>query len=323
MNFFDWKYYVEYYKLDIDNKEDAYKDWIINQRPNINRFYIFKDEIDYLFCIYYYNIKNNDENIIFNEIKDYIIDIIEIRSLFDININEKKRNFNDINKWQSYISYLNILTTNSTLNRNILGYPINTGISIFTVCMDRNENLKISLKNWLENEDVDEIIILDWNSKIPVSQTLNIQSNKINIITVKDIDTWILTKSFNLASKFTKYDKICKLDCDYVISREFFKEHKLKDNIFYSSNYNKCIDKISLSGFLYINRFNFMKINGYDERIITYGWDDDDIKNRLMINNIYEKQININLVDHIPHTDDDRTKNQNIIDTQISTYAKK
>ena len=67
MTFFDWKFYTEKYKLDINNKEKTYNDWLINNNRQINRFIIFKNKIDYQFCIYYYNIcsKSLKQNITF------------------------------------------------------------------------------------------------------------------------------------------------------------------------------------------------------------------------------------------------------------------
>lgn len=82
------------------------------------------------------------------------------------------------------------------------------GISICTVCMNRNHHLIESVPTWLKTE-VDEIVIVDWTSALPVKESLaellsKEDMKRIRIIRVENAHKWVLTVSFNLAIRAAK-----------------------------------------------------------------------------------------------------------------------
>lgn len=177
-------------------------------------------------------------------------------------------------------------------------------ISVVCCCMDRVKNLMTCIKSWIQFDEIKEIIIMDYGSEPPIK---NISQKDKRIVQYRyDAEYWHLTKAYNIAIQLAKYDIILKLDADYYLYKYFFKHHKLYPNI--------CIvgDKEydpSLNGFLMIYKKDFMYINGYNENIINYGYDDDDIKNRLKKNNIELHNINYEFIKHIDHGDDERKAN--------------
>ena len=148
-------------------------------------------------------------------------------------------------------------------NKNIVGEEIKKGISVYSACGNREENLSFAIKSWLKCEDIDEVIIVDWNSTIPVSVT----HPKITIVRVHDLKWKNSARALNLGARFTAYDKICKLDADYVISRDFFKTHDIKEGTFYAGNWENAKDENEkhVHGFLYTYRDDFFDLNGFSE----------------------------------------------------------
>ena len=108
------------------------------------------------------------------------------------------------------------LLKDSPMYRGIPGY------SIFSVCMNRNEHLETTLPSWLKAQP-NEIVIVDWGSKKPIKEIIEKYnaSRKIHLITITNVDQWILTRSFNLAAKMTHYDKLLKVDCDSILDENF------------------------------------------------------------------------------------------------------
>lgn len=192
---------------------------------------------------------------------------------------------------------------------------ISNGYSIFSVCMNRNNHLDQSLPTWL-SADPNEIVIVDWGSEPsikPIIDKYN-SSGKIKLITVNNVKKWVLSKSYNLAAQFTKYTNILKVDCDSLVNENFFTYHNLeKTNIFFAGDWKKARNENErhTNGIVYMKRSEFFKIGGYNEFIITYGYDDCDLYNRLEKNN-KRMLINLDCVSHIPHNNDDRIVNQTL-----------
>lgn len=193
---------------------------------------------------------------------------------------------------------------------------IKKGISIFSVCMNRNKNLLENIESWLTHPSVDEVVIVDWSSTTPVRETLKefVDHEKLIIVRVHYQREWILTVSFNLAARFTTRSTILKMDADNLLHRDFFQKHPLSEDtrIFYAGDYKKATVESEkyLNGLLWIHRKHFFMVNGYNENITTYGWDDDDIKNRLSEQGLEEKCIHYDTVSNKQHSDNDRLVHQ-------------
>ena len=182
---------------------------------------------------------------------------------------------------------------------NIIGKEISTGISVFTACMNRESNLLISLKSWLQFDEIDEIIIVDWSSNSP----LTLGHPKVKLIRVDDEDSWHLSRAYNLSFQFTSKNKICKLDSDYILKKNFFDEHVIEPQVFYTGNYRlaRNLNEENLNGFCYFFRDDFLKVNGYNENICTPGWEDCDLYERLENLGLKRRFANFDFIEHIEH----------------------
>ncbi len=202
---------------------------------------------------------------------------------------------------------------NSTLNP--LKKGISNGISLITAVKNRSKLLEEALQTWLSHDEIDEIIILDWSSDeslLPLVQKFNNQ--KIVLAEVKDQPKWILSYAYNLAASLTTKNKIFKVDSDIKILPDFFKKHSLGPGIFYTGNYElaRNPNEKHLNGTIFIYRNDFFKVNGYNEFITSYGWDDSELYERIQAQGIIRKDIDHDYLHHIEH--DKRTLHQNATD---------
>jgi len=181
--------------------------------------------------------------------------------------------------------------------------------SIFCAIMDRTSILQKTLPTWL-NTTVNEIILVDWG-QYNIKQYIP-KDNKIIIIEVPQKTKWNLSKSFNIGSQYTTKENILKLDVDVMLSSDFFEEHVLTDKIFYTGSWIKArnSNETHLNGIVYIKRNLFMKVNGYNENLNIYGYDDTDLYERLQsILDIKRLTLNLDKLYHIPHSDKKRLEN--------------
>ena len=106
--------------------------------------------------------------------------------------------------------------------------------------------------------------------------------------------------------------------------------HPLDDYIFYRGNWEhaKNNNQMQINGKMFCKYHNLIRVNGYNENITTYGWDDDDLYIRLS-SFLERKYINIKMFYFIEHDDSMRTTNTSlpkktsIVLNQIFAFHKK
>ncbi|MEI6434438.1 MAG: galactosyltransferase-related protein [Bacteroidota bacterium] len=189
-------------------------------------------------------------------------------------------------------------------NLNPFKRGIEHGISLFTAVKNRKDTLTEALKTWVSHDEIDEIIIVDWNSDeslIPIIQKY--QNGKIFLAVVKDQEKWILSHACNLAARLTTRSMLLKMDADVKIHKGFFDKHKLNPGIFYTGNWalGRDQNETHLNGVAFFYRDDFFKVNGYNEFIKSYGWDDSDLYLRLEQNNLKRIDFDLDSLHHIEH----------------------
>ncbi len=198
---------------------------------------------------------------------------------------------------------------------NPLSKEIKEGISVFTCCMNRNENLDRALATWVKVPQIDEIIILDWSSSDPVKPIADkYNDSRIIVARAEGQERWILSYAFNLAARLTTRKKVLKMDADVKISSDFFKQHDLKNGVFFTGNWKtaRTENDKHLNGIVYCRREDFFKINGYNEYITTYGWDDSDLYLRLEKSGLERCGFQEGTLHHLEHNHEERIGNQTI-----------
>lgn len=204
---------------------------------------------------------------------------------------------------------------------------VKQGVSLVAVCMGREDTVKTTVPAWLKVKDVDEIVIVDWSSDPPLEPTIRgiPGADAVKVIRVNGEHSWVLSRAYNLAMNATGYSHVIRTDCDYEVGEDFVAAHRslVEDDVavvgdtattqsereqrdgkrYYAGNYNlaRNENEVHLNGAVFIRRKDFLDIGGYDERIQTYGWDDEDLYNRLGDAGLQKMNISYDHVSHVQH----------------------
>ena len=192
-------------------------------------------------------------------------------------------------------------------------------VSIITACKNRKKPLSISVSSWIQFDEVDEVIITDWDSDESLTHLTKL-SKKVKIISVKNEPYFNQPQPLNLAASLVKSEYLLKLDCDHILNPywSFFDLHKIEEDIFISgcnSVSQKSMDAYFLYplwGMLYVKNQVFKELGGYNEDMGKYyAVEDDELCIRLMSYGLKPKSINVQRLTalHIPHTDKNRVEN--------------
>lgn len=184
-------------------------------------------------------------------------------------------------------------------------------VSIVAGCMNRTENLAKVLHTWLLPE-VLEIVIVDWGSHTSVSETLSyIDDPRIRVLQIVGVNRWLLSSAINFGVNHTTGQYILKLDCDNVLRKDFFQKHPIcsqdeqNPQIFYTGDWQSARNENEkhLNGVVFVGRSQLLAVGGYNEHIRSYGWDDTDLYDRLCKSGLQRKNIELDSVLHLPHSD--------------------
>jgi GT2 family glycosyltransferase len=191
-------------------------------------------------------------------------------------------------------------------------------VSIITACRNRVKPLSISISSWIQFDEVDEIIVTDWNSDEPIDHLTRL-SKKIKVIRVNNEPYFNQPQPLNLAASLVKSKYLLKLDNDHLLNPyfNFFDEYQIKDDSFVSgcNGGQRGMDAYFLYplwGLLYVNSEVFRKVGGYNENMGKYyAVEDDELSVRLIAYGLKPSSIDVQKFTalHIAHTDKDRVKN--------------
>lgn len=187
---------------------------------------------------------------------------------------------------------------------NPLSTEIREGISLFTAVKDRTESLEEALQTWLLQPMIEEIIILDWDSReslLPLVRKY--QDGRIFLAVARNQPKWILSYACNLAARLTSRSCILKMDADVKVLPGFFEKHTLQPGLFHCGNWRKHrnVNELHLNGIVFLRREDFFRVNGYNEYIKFYGWDDSDLYQRLEAAGMERRDFDFDTLYHIPH----------------------
>ena len=185
-------------------------------------------------------------------------------------------------------------------------------IGIAAVCMNREDNLIQSLPYWLES-GAQCIHILDWNSEKNIENLVRKKFNYIDNVKFYRVDNgspWILTHAFNIVLSSLQTDFIAKFDSDHICKKNIFEDLDLKKGSFYRFNFKD--NEVGTNG-AFISCVDILrKVNYFDERIVTYGWDESDLFDRVQEFCKVINFIDSSYISHLPHYKNKRTEYQNV-----------
>jgi hypothetical protein len=205
---------------------------------------------------------------------------------------------------------------------NLVDEDIEDGITMFVHLMNRNENVQKNLVNWL-GQKVNELILLDWSSTQPVAELPGIFDDpRVRVVRVEGQKSYIRTLAQNLATQMARNKRVLKLDSDVVFKGDFFANHPLSKGYFWVGNWMQGRDNNErhLHGETYYHVDDFFRVNGYDERIVAYGHDDTNLKDRMVLSGCERLVFSYNFLVHQHHDQALRSDNQTMIHPMVRIY---
>lgn len=163
-------------------------------------------------------------------------------------------------------------------DKNILGEARVKGNSIVTVSRDMNQELIKAVDSWLDVEECDEIIILDWSSSTPVSEVIKTRDPRVLIYRIEDEPRWIPSHAYNLAISLTSKTNIYKLSpLHRVANNKLIVNNPLTKDIYYTGVYNKENEyaKQTIDA-MFIRYRTLADMNFHNENILGAAWYDED-----------------------------------------------
>jgi hypothetical protein len=190
-------------------------------------------------------------------------------------------------------------------------------VTIATGSMNRLDHLCKALPTWLARPEADEILIVDWGSEPLLAESLmSFQDRRLRIARVSNCRYWENARCHNLEFRLARGDLLLRLDNDHLLHDDFFAQHPMAPGSFYAGNWRKVpfseSEKRNLSGILWTWREALRTVNGYNERLVHFGVEDDDLYERLAASGLERRDISIWSADHLHHSDVARYRNLRI-----------
>lgn len=194
-------------------------------------------------------------------------------------------------------------------------------ISFCTVCMNRLHHLKITLpQNIKDNIDYEniEFVVLNYNSIDGLDEWIKsemkdfLDNGILRYYYSKEPEDFHMSHSKNVVAKLSTGDIICNIDADNFTGIGF--AEYVNSSFMENKNIYLGVDKDTrrdCCGRISVERKDFYKIGGYDEKMSGYGFDDYDLCNRLQLLGRKTYFIKDNkFLQALPHTDEERTENE-------------
>lgn len=152
-------------------------------------------------------------------------------------------------------------------------------LSLIVACKNRTDNLIKILPSWLQIERINQVIIVDYSSDTPISENLQIDNKKINLVRVEDKDKFNLGQAYNIAIDYCINSTILKIDADHLCVDSSFLDYCVNPYIqsFFMHGDHEFSNN-GLSGFcMFPKKYNVY----YREDLNGWGYDDLDFYQRL------------------------------------------
>ena len=152
-----------------------------------------------------------------------------------------------------------------------------TGLSVITVCMNRQQHLQVTAARVAESPHHIEHLVLDWSSRDPLRRDQLPDDSRIRVERVEGEPRWNLCRAYNIAAKLARGDVFLKLDADCWpehIDQDLHLK-TLSDVCWFGSGSDGRLGQFLMS------RSTFEAVGGFNELLVGYGFDDKDLKARL------------------------------------------
>jgi hypothetical protein len=203
---------------------------------------------------------------------------------------------------------------------NVLKMPSQLKISFCTTSMNRLHHIQETLhKNINDNLGYDnlEFVLLNYNSSDDIDNWIRenmmdqIKSRKLIYIKNSQFEFFKRSHAKNIVTRFASGDIVCNVDADNFTGKKF--AHYINNQFHYDSNIFLIGGKDgdgNVAGRVCTWKTDFETVRGYDERIVDYGHEDNDLYNRLEKYGRRRVKIkDVQYLDAIKHNIGDRMNN--------------
>lgn len=153
-------------------------------------------------------------------------------------------------------------------------------VDLITPCRNRVEYLRDSLPSWLACPQLRQIIVVDFNSTVPVIDDLgDLSGERVTVVRVEDEPLWRQGRAQNIGLGLAEADLVLKTDADVATAdiRPYVERMADDPGIFY-----KGFSKLGTSSGLCLAPRRRMKAaGGYHDHMSGWGGDDVDFYRRL------------------------------------------
>ena len=189
-------------------------------------------------------------------------------------------------------------------------------LTVLTACKDREKNLNLMRRNVAQLNTVSKHLVIDWSSE----EKINLENeNNVEVILKKNEKNYWASRAYNFGVNAVDTDYILKIDTDTILNSDKFNNliyHNYDLIIFYKEKYDP--------GNFLVKKDLFKKVNGFNEYIYGWGWEDHDLINRLKKiidpNRVLELT---DYIDKIKHKDSERVniKDSELLISQSTNYS--
>ena len=194
----------------------------------------------------------------------------------------------------------------------------NSSLPVFVIasCYNRLPSLQSCLPTWLALPEVTNVLIIDWASDKAIHHSLDatIAANdgRLRVVRLEHPSPFTLPTSVNLGLHFFPLDRpslLLKVDCDTLLLPGFIEHHPMTEDVYYAGDWRvaRSENELHLNGVLFIHTQTFLAVNGYDERLQSYGYDDSNLHERLATRGLKQLPMRYDFIEHQWHDDSVRT----------------
>ena len=151
------------------------------------------------------------------------------------------------------------------------------GLSVITVCMNRQQHLQSTAVRVAEFAHHQEHLVLDWSSREPLRRDQLPSDSRIRVERVEGETRWNLCRAYNVAAQLAHGDVLLKLDADCWLEQIDLDLHlkTVSDVCWFGSGLDGRLGQFLMT------RAAFEAVGGFNELLVGYGFDDKDLKARL------------------------------------------
>jgi hypothetical protein len=192
-------------------------------------------------------------------------------------------------------------------------------ISFCTTAMGRLDQVRQTLPaNLQENSDYPNLdfVLLDYGSHDGLGDWVqshlreHLDSGRLTYLRLEGVEHYSHAHSKNVCFLASAGDVVCNVDADNFLPRGF--AFHLNDLMLQSE---RCIANYAneapnnTKGRLAVGRRDFLAVGGYDEQLRGWGWDDKDLRARLVMAGCELKWFDLAYAAYLPHDDARRVEN--------------